>query len=91
MSPWTPTVAHLLFQLISRRYERGSLILTSNRSFGQWGDIFGDPFIATAILDRLLHHSTTININGESYRLKEKRKAGLLQEPVLATISQGGG
>ncbi len=80
-----------MFQLTSRRYERGSIILTSNRSFGQWGDIFGDPVIATAILDRLLHHSTTINIKGESYRLREKRKAGLLQEPVLATISQGGG
>jgi DNA replication protein DnaC len=86
-----PHGAHLLFQLISRMYERGSIILTSNRSFGQWGDIFGDPVIATAILHRLLHHSTTINIKGESYRLKEKRKAGLLQEPVLATTSQGGG
>jgi len=89
--PVDPHGAHLLFQLTSRRYERGSIILTSNRSFGQWGDIFGDPVIATAILDRLLHHSTTINIKGESYRLREKRKAGLLQEPVLATISQGGG
>ncbi len=87
--PVDPHGAHLLFQLISRRYERGSIILTSNRSFGQWGDVFGDPVIATAILDRLLHHSTTINIKGQSYRLKEKRKAGLLQEPVLATISPG--
>lgn len=75
--------AHLFFQLISRRYERGSIILNSNRSFGQWGEIFGDPIIATAILDRILHHSVTITIKGESDRLKEKRKAGLLREPVV--------
>jgi len=71
--------AHLLFQLISRRYERGSIILTSNRGFGQWGEIFSDTIIATAILDRLLHHSTVINIKGESYRLKEKQRSGLLR------------
>lgn len=75
--------AHLFFQLISHRYERGAIILTSNRSFGQWGEVFGDPIIATAILDRVLHHCVTINIKGESYRLKEKRKAGLLKEPVV--------
>ncbi len=74
--------AHLFFQLISRRYERGAMLLTSNRGFGQWGEIFGDPIIATAILDRLLHHSVTINIKGESYRLKEKQKAGVLKQPV---------
>jgi len=74
--------AHLFFQLISRRYERGAMILTSNRGFGQWGEIFGDPIIATAILDRLLHHSLTINIKGESYRLKEKQKAGVLKQAV---------
>jgi hypothetical protein len=68
----------IFFQLISARYERGSIILTSNRSYGDWGSIFGDSIIATAILDRLLHHSTTINIRGESYRLKERRKAGLV-------------
>ena len=71
--------AHLFFQLISRRYERGALVLTSNRSFSQWNEIFGDPVIATAILDRILHHSTVINIKGNSYRLKEKVKAGLLK------------
>ncbi|MGH7255324.1 MAG: ATP-binding protein, partial [Nitrospirales bacterium] len=71
--------ANLFFQLISRRYERGSILLTSNQSVGAWGDVFGDPVIATAILDRLLHHSITINIKGESYRLREKRKAGLLK------------
>jgi DNA replication protein DnaC len=78
--PVDPHGAHLLFQLISRRYERGSIILTSNRGFGQWGDIFGDTIIATAILDRLLHHSIVFNIKGESYRLKEKQRAGLLKK-----------
>lgn len=73
--------ATIFFQLVSARYERGSIILTSNKSYGDWGSIFGDPIIATAILDRLLHHSTTINIRGESYRLKERRKAGLLPRP----------
>src|SRR5262244_3411218 len=70
--------ATIFFQLVSARYERGSIILTSNKSYGEWGSIFGDSIIATAILDRLLHHSTTINIRGESYRLKERRKAGLV-------------
>src|SRR5499433_2994463 len=77
--------ATIFFQLVSARYERGSIILSSNKSYGDWGSIFGDPIIATAILDRLLHHSTTINIRGESYRLKDRRRAGLLprseQEP----------
>ncbi len=67
-----------LFQLISERYERGSMILTSNKSYGEWGAIFHqDNVIASAILDRLLHHSHTINIKGDSYRLKDKRKAGV--------------
>jgi DNA replication protein DnaC len=73
--------AHLFFQLISRRYERGSILLTSNQSFGQWGEVFGNAIIATAILDRVLHHSVVLNIKGESYRLREKRKAGLLKHP----------
>jgi len=73
--------ATIFFQLVSARYERGSIILTSNKSYGDWGSIFGDAIIATAILDRLLHHSTTINIRGESYRLKDRRRAGLLPRP----------
>jgi DNA replication protein DnaC len=73
--------AHLFFQLISRRYERGAIILTANQSFGQWGEVFGNPIIATAILDRLLHHSVVVNIKGDSYRLREKQKAGLLRKP----------
>jgi DNA replication protein DnaC len=71
--------ANLFFQLTSRRYERGSILLTSNQNLGAWGEVFGDTVIASAILDRLLHCATTINIKGESYRLKEKRKAGLLR------------
>jgi len=88
--------ATIFFQLVSARYERGSMILTSNKSYGEWCSIFGDPIIATAILDRLLHHSTTINIRGESYRLKERRKAGLIplpdqqhEEPSLNVGSRG--
>jgi DNA replication protein DnaC len=78
--------ANLFFQLISRRYERGPMILTSNQSFGSWGDVFGDRAIATAILDRVLHHAITINIRGNSYRLKDKLKAGLVK-PVEATTT----
>lgn len=66
--------SNLFFQLVSRRYESGSIILTSNKSFGEWGSIFADTVVASAILDRLLHHSTSFNIKGESYRLKEKKK-----------------
>lgn len=71
--------ANLFFQLVSRRYERGSIIITSNQSLGAWGEVFGDAVIASAILDRLLHHSITVNIKGESFRLKEKLRAGLLK------------
>jgi DNA replication protein DnaC len=78
--------ANLFFQLISRRYERGPMILTSNQSFGSWGEVFGDPVLATAILDRVLHHAITINIRGNSYRLKDKLKAGLVK-PVEATTT----
>jgi len=66
--------SNLFFQLVSKRYEKGSIILTSNKTFGEWGTIFADTVIASAILDRLLHHSTSFNIKGESYRLKEKKK-----------------
>jgi DNA replication protein DnaC len=76
--------ANLFFQLVSRRYERGAIILTSNQSLGAWGEVFGDPVIASAILDRLLHHSITVNIRGDSYRLKEKMKAGLLKSKAVA-------
>jgi DNA replication protein DnaC len=64
-------------QLVSRRYERGSMLLTSNRSVGEWGGVFGDPVVATAILDRLLHHSHIITIRGDSCPLREKKRSGL--------------
>lgn len=79
--------ANLFFQLISRRYERGPMILTSNQSFGAWGEVFGDRVIATAILDRVLHHAITINIRGNSYRLKDKLKAGLVRPEEPAPIT----
>lgn len=75
--PYDRMGATALFSLISARYERGSIILTSNKSFAEWGDVLGDTVIATAILDRLLHHSHVLNIRGESYRLREKKRAGL--------------
>ena len=82
--------ANLFFQLISRRYERGPMILTSNQSFSAWGDVFGDRVIATAILDRLLHHAVTLNIRGNSYRLKEKLKAGLIRSTSDDNSQPGG-
>jgi DNA replication protein DnaC len=81
--PFERNAAHLFFQLVSRRYERGSLLITSNRSVGEWGDVFGDPVVATAILDRLLHHSHVVTIRGDSYRLREKRRAGLIKAPAF--------
>ena len=76
--PLSSFEASLFFRLVVRRYERASMVVTSNKSFLDWGEVFSDPVLATAILDRLLHYSTTLNIKGESYRLKEKRRAGLL-------------
>jgi DNA replication protein DnaC len=76
--PLSRDEASLFFRLVVRRYERASLIVTSNKSFLDWGEVFNDHVLATAILDRLLHHATTLNVKGESYRLKEKRRAGLL-------------
>jgi DNA replication protein DnaC len=70
--------ASLFFQLIAKRYEKEALILTSNQTYSHWGEVFGDQVLATAILDRLLHHAVSINIKGDSYRLKEKLKAGLV-------------
>jgi DNA replication protein DnaC len=64
--------ANMVFQLVSRRYERGSIILTSNKSFAEWGSVLGDDVLATAILDRLLHHCDVLSINGPSYRLKDR-------------------
>lgn len=86
--PLSNQEASLFFRLVARRYERASLIVTSNKSFLDWGEIFNDPVLATAVLDRLLHYSTTLNIKGESYRLKEKRRAGLLGRSTLAVSEE---
>ena len=83
--PMSREQANLFFQVVARRYERGALILTSNLTFGSWDTAFaGDSVLTAAMLDRVLHHSTIININGESYRLKDKRKAGLLPKTAKA-------
>lgn len=84
--PFEKRSAHLFFQLVARRYERGSLLITTNQVVTQWGAVFGDDVLAAAILDRLLHHSHTLMIQGESYRLKQKKKAGLL---AGSTASKG--
>ena len=72
--------ASLFFQLVSARYEKGAMVLTSNRGFAEWGELFGDPVVATALLDRLLHHATVIRIEGASYRLRAH--ADLMPEHV---------
>ena len=66
--------ANLFFQLIAKRYEKNSTIITTNMNFNKWGEVFSDNILANAILDRLLHHSSVININGNSYRIKDKIK-----------------
>lgn len=87
--PLSREEASLFFRLLVRRYERGSLIVTSNKSFADWGEIFNDHVLATAILDRLLPHATTLNIKGESYRLREKKKAGLFGRRSAAELGEG--
>jgi DNA replication protein DnaC len=87
--PYDRLAATAFFSLVSARYERGSILLTSNKGFGEWGEVLGDPVIATAILDRLLHHSHVLNIRGESYRLREKKQAGLLGVSLVPGPSPG--
>src|SRR5712692_3227226 len=77
---------NLFFQIVERRYERGAMILTSKLTFGSWDSAFaGDSVLTAAMLDGVLHHATIVSINGESYRLKDKRRAGLLAAPAKAT------
>lgn len=83
--PYTPEAARLFFLVVSRRYEKKSLITTSNRPPSEWGLIFADSTAATAILDRLLHHCTVLTIRGESYRLLEQKKAGLRLQVATVT------
>ncbi len=70
--PFEPEAANLFFQLVSSRYERASLIVTSNKTFGRWGEVFGDDVVAAAMIDRLVHHAEVINLKGDSYRLKDR-------------------
>jgi len=80
--PVVPGGGNLFFQLVNARYERGAMILTSNRGFAEWGEVFGDPVVATALLDRLLHHAVVVQIEGSSYRLRQH--AELMPEYVRA-------
>lgn len=80
--PVTPGGGNLFFQLVNARYEKGAMILTSNRGFAEWGEVFGDHVVATALLDRLLHHAIVIQIEGSSYRLRQH--ADLVPEHVRA-------
>src|SRR5436309_12600081 len=73
----SPGQAHHFFALVTARYEHGSILLTSNTSFSDWGSLLGDEVLATALLDRLLHHSEVISITGPSYRMKDRREAAL--------------
>jgi DNA replication protein DnaC len=76
--PLEKQTANLFFQLVSRRYERGSMLITTNQTITQWGQVFGDETIAAAVLDRVLHHSHVLVIQGDSFRLRQKKRAGLL-------------
>jgi DNA replication protein DnaC len=69
--PVIPGGGNLFFQLVNARYERAAMVLTSNRGFAEWGEVFGDPVVATALLDRLLHRAVVIQIEGSSYRLRQ--------------------
>jgi DNA replication protein DnaC len=70
--PFEPEAANLFFQLVSARYERASLIVTSNKPFGRWGEVFGDDIVAAAMIDRLVHHADVIALKGDSYRLRNR-------------------
>ena len=70
--PFEADAANLFFQLVSARYERASMIVTSNKPFGRWGEVFGDPVVAAAMIDRLVHHADVVSLKGDSYRLKDR-------------------
>jgi DNA replication protein DnaC len=70
--PFDPQAANLMFELVSARYEKASMIVTSNKPFSKWGEIFGDDAVATAMIDRLIHHADILSLKGDSYRLKGK-------------------
>jgi DNA replication protein DnaC len=94
--PVVPGGGNLFFQLVNARYERGAMILTSNRGFAEWGEVFGGPVVATALLDRLLHHAVVVQIEGASYRLRQHadlvpdhiRSKALIHPPSASAITQ---
>jgi len=97
--PVTPGGGNLFFQLVNTRYEKGAMILTSNRGFSEWREIFGDSVVATALLDRLLHHAVVIQIEGTSYRLREhadlvpeaiRHKTQTTANPIPPTLKRRG-
>jgi DNA replication protein DnaC len=97
--PVIPGGGNLFFQLVNARYEKGAMIMTSNRGFAEWGDIFGDAVVATALLDRLLHHAVVFQIEGSSYRLRQhadlvpehiRTKANLQPLPIPPTFKRRG-
>jgi DNA replication protein DnaC len=82
-TPLNKVVADHIFRVVAERYERGSIIITSNKPFEQWGEMFADPILATAVLDRLVHHAHVVPIIGDSYRTREQRaKVDAATEPV---------
>lgn len=88
--PMPGEAASHLFQVVSRRYEHGSVVLTTNRGIADWGQIFDDTTVAVAILDRLLHHATVLSITGDSYRMRRHRDVVAALRPALTGRSQGG-
>jgi DNA replication protein DnaC len=74
--PFDPQAANLMFMLVSSRYERASLIVTSNKPFSAWGEIFGDEVVAAAMIDRLVHHAEILSLKGDSYRLRDRDLGG---------------
>ena len=88
--PLDSLVSHFIFTLVCRRYEKGAMIWTSNKNFADWAGIFaGDEVLTSAILDRLLHHGSAINIRGQSYRLKDKLRAGVVGAEAMALKKKG--
>jgi DNA replication protein DnaC len=83
--PFEAEAANLFFQLVSARYERASLIVTSNKPFGRWGEVFGDDVVAAAMIDRLVHHADVVSLKGDRYRLKDR---DLGRVPAAATEEQ---
>jgi DNA replication protein DnaC len=87
--PFAREQANLFFEVIARRYEKGPMILTSNLAFGSWDEAFaGDAVLTAAMRDRILHHGTIVQIAGESYRLKDKRRAGVMARPTKSKATK---